>query len=280
MSAARPSEAARSAAAGEGVPVPALLELRAVTRRFGGLVAVNGLSLSVQPGEVVGLLGPNGSGKTTAMNLISGALPCSSGEIVFDGRRISDLRSHQIARLGVARTFQLVRVLGGMSCLENVEAGLAFRPNGLHGRAARERAQVLLERVGLGAQAGLLAGELTYIDQKRLELARALALAPRLLLLDEWLAGLNPTELQQGIALIRSLSAYGLTVLLVEHVMDAVHALCTRCVVMNAGTKIADGPTREVLSDPQVIRAYLGEDDAPEDNESHEAGPGAEVNHA
>lgn len=239
----------------------ALLELRGVTRRFGGLVAVNGLSLSVQAGEVVGLLGPNGSGKTTAMNLISGALACNGGEIVFDGRRISGLASHQIARLGVARTFQLVRVLGGMSCLENVEAGLAFRPNGLHGRAARERAQVLLERVGLGAQAALPAGELTYIDQKRLELARALALEPRLLLLDEWLAGLNPTELQQGIALIRSLSAEGLTLLLVEHVMDAVHALCTRCVVMNAGTKIADGPTREVLSDPQVIRAYLGEDD-------------------
>ena len=252
----------------------ALLELQGVTRRFGGLVAVNGLSLSVQAGEVVGLLGPNGSGKTTAMNLISGALPCSGGEIVFDGRRISDLRSHQIARLGVARTFQLVRVLGGMSCLENVEAGLAFRPNGLHGRAARERAQQLLERVGLGAQAALPAGELTYIDQKRLELARALALAPRLLLLDEWLAGLNPTELQQGIALIQSLSADGLTVLLVEHVMDAVHALCTRCVVMNAGTKIADGPTREVLSDPQVIRAYLGEDDASED------GPMTEVAHA
>jgi len=208
------------------------------------------------------------------MNLISGALACNGGEIVFDGRRISGLASHQIARLGVARTFQLVRVLGGMSCLENVEAGLAFRPNGLHGRAARERAQVLLERVGLGAQAALPAGELTYIDQKRLELARALALEPRLLLLDEWLAGLNPTELQQGIALIQSLSAEGLTLLLVEHVMDAVHALCTRCVVMNAGTKIADGPTREVLSDPQVIRAYLGEDDAPED------GDAAEVSHA
>ncbi|WP_225782290.1 ABC transporter ATP-binding protein [Xenophilus sp. Marseille-Q4582] len=239
----------------------ALLELRGVTRRFGGLVAVNDLSLSVQAGEVVGLLGPNGSGKTTAMNLISGALACNGGEIVFDGRRISGLASHQIARLGVARTFQLVRVLGGMSALENVEAGLAFRPHGLHGRAARARAQVLLERVGLGAQAALPAGALTYIDQKRLELARALALEPRLLLLDEWLAGLNPTELQQGIALIRSLSAEGLTLLLVEHVMDAVHALCTRCVVMNAGTKIADGPTREVLSDPQVIRAYLGEDD-------------------
>lgn len=238
-----------------------LLELQDVTRRFGGLVAVNQLSLQVMPGEVVGLLGPNGSGKTTAMNLIAGALACNGGEIRLDGRRISGLPSHRIARLGVARTFQLVRVLGQMSCLENVMAGLAFRPGGPHGRAARAAAQPLLERVGLGDVAALPAGELTYIDQKRLELARALALAPRLLLLDEWLAGLNPTELQQGIALIRSLRDEGLTLLLVEHVMEAVHAVCSRCVVMNAGTRIADGPTAQVLADPQVIEAYLGVDD-------------------
>lgn len=238
-----------------------LLQMKQVTRRFGGLVAVNQLDLELRAGEVLGLLGPNGSGKTTAMNLISGALPCSAGQIEFQGHVISQLKSHQIARLGVARTFQLVRVLGSMSCLENVEAGLAFRPRGLHGWAAREAAQVLLERVGLGDQATLAAADLTYIDQKRLELARALALAPRLLLLDEWLAGLNPTELQQGIVLIRSLREDGLTIMLVEHVMDAVHALCTRCVVMNAGIKIADGPTREVLSDPHVIKAYLGEDE-------------------
>lgn len=237
-----------------------LLQLDAVTRRFGGLVAVNQLSLDVLPGEVVGLLGPNGSGKTTAMNLISGALPLNGGVVRLDGQVISGLKSHQIARLGVARTFQLVRVLSGMTCLENVAVGLAFRPQGLHGQAARERAVALLDRVGLTDRAELPARDLTYIDQKRLELARALALAPRLLLLDEWLAGLNPTELQQGIALIQSLSSEGLTLLLVEHVMDAVHALCTRCVVMNAGIKIADGPTREVLSDPCVIQAYLGED--------------------
>lgn len=239
-----------------------LLQMKQVTRRFGGLVAVNQLDLELRAGEVLGLLGPNGSGKTTAMNLISGALPCSAGQIEFLGQVISQFKSHQIARLGVARTFQLVRVLGGMSCLENVEAGLAFRPNGLHGAAARQRAQALLERVGLNELADMPAGDLTYIDQKRLELARALALEPKLLLLDEWLAGLNPTELQQGIALIRSLREEGLTIMLVEHVMEAVHALCTRCVVMNAGVKIADGPTREVLSEPHVIKAYLGEDDS------------------
>ncbi|MEG2632186.1 MAG: ATP-binding cassette domain-containing protein, partial [Comamonas sp.] len=209
-------------------------------------------------------LGPNGSGKTTAMNLVSGALPLNAGEVRFNGRTISGLASHQIARLGVARTFQLVRVLGGMSCRDNVAAGLAFRPGGLHGRAAEHAAQRLLERVGLGAQTELPAAELTYIDQKRLELARALALAPKLLLLDEWLAGLNPTELQQGIALIAALRDEGMTVLMVEHVMDAVHALCSRCVVMNTGSRIADGPTREVLSDARVIEAYLGSDDVEE----------------
>ena len=241
-----------------------LLELKGLTKRFGGLVAVNDLSFDVHAGEVVGLLGPNGSGKTTAMNLVSGALPLTAGEVRFDGRTISGLASHQIARLGVARTFQLVRVLGGMHCRDNVAAGLAFRPGGLHGRAAERAAEQLLERVGLGAQAELPAAELTYIDQKRLELARALALAPRLLLLDEWLAGLNPTELQQGIALIAALRDEGMTVLMVEHVMDAVHALCSRCVVMNTGSRIADGPTREVLSDARVIEAYLGSDDVEE----------------
>ena len=241
-----------------------LLELKGLSKRFGGLVAVNDLSFDVHAGEVVGLLGPNGSGKTTAMNLVSGALPLTAGEVRFDGRTISGLASHQIARLGVARTFQLVRVLGRMHCRDNVAAGLAFRPGGLHGRAAERAAQQLLERVGLGAQAELPAAELTYIDQKRLELARALALAPRLLLLDEWLAGLNPTELQQGIALIAALRDEGMTVLMVEHVMDAVHALCSRCVVMNTGSRIADGPTREVLSDARVIEAYLGSDDVEE----------------
>lgn len=241
-----------------------LLELKGLTKRFGGLVAVNDLSFDVHAGEVVGLLGPNGSGKTTAMNLVSGALPLNAGEVRFNGRTISGLASHQIARLGVARTFQLVRVLGGMSCRDNVAAGLAFRPDGLHGRAAEHAAQRLLERVGLGAQTELPAAELTYIDQKRLELARALALAPKLLLLDEWLAGLNPTELQQGIALIAALRDEGMTVLMVEHVMDAVHALCSRCVVMNTGSRIADGPTREVLSDARVIEAYLGSDDVEE----------------
>lgn len=240
----------------------ALLQLRNATKRFGGLVAVNDLSFEVHPGEVVGLLGPNGSGKTTAMNLISGALPINGGQVLFQGQAIHRLKSHQIARLGIARTFQLVKVLGSLSCLDNVIAGMAFKPQPLFGKTAVPHAQALLDRVGLGAQAQLPAGELTYIDQKRLELARALALEPKILLLDEWLAGLNPTELQQGIALIQQLQGSGLTILMVEHVMDAVHALCSRCVVMNAGSKIGDGPTTQVLQNPEVVRAYLGGDDS------------------
>jgi branched-chain amino acid transport system ATP-binding protein len=237
----------------------ALLQVNELTKAFGGLVAVNQLSFEIAAGEIVGLLGPNGSGKTTALNLISGHLPADRGAIWFEGRQLRGLPAHRIARLGVARTFQLVRVLASMSCRENVEAGLAFHPGGVFGRSAHARADALLERVGLAQRAHLPAGELTYIDQKRLELARALALAPRLLLLDEWLAGLNPTELQVGIALVRSLRGEGLTLLLVEHVMDAINQLCDRCIVMNAGVKIAEGPTRQALAQPEVVSAYLGE---------------------
>ncbi|HSW08463.1 ABC transporter ATP-binding protein [Aquabacterium sp.] len=236
----------------------ALLEVEDLQKSFGGLRAVSGLSFSVARGEVLGLLGPNGSGKTTALNLISGALAASGGRIHFDGRRIDRLAPHHIARAGVARTFQLVRVLPGMSCLENVQVGLAFRAKPVFGAASVAEAMELIERVGLAPRAHVQAGELTYIDQKRLELARALALKPRLLLLDEWLAGLNPTELQQGITLIAALRSSGLTVVLVEHVMEAVRALCDRCVVMSTGSGLAAGPTATVLADPAVIDVYLG----------------------
>ena len=240
----------------------ALLEVTAARKAFGGLVAVDDLAFTVARGEIVGLIGPNGSGKTTMLNLISGALRCDAGDIRFKGVAIGRLATHRIARLGIGRTFQLVRVLGTMTCRENVMAGLAFRAVPLWGAAAREQADALLAQVGLLGKPHVAAEQLTYIDQKRLELARALALAPDLLLLDEWLAGLNPSELLAGIALVRSLRQDGLTIILVEHVMDAIRSLCDRCIVMNAGRKIAEGAAAAVLADPEVVRAYLGDVDA------------------
>lgn len=241
---------------------PNVLTISDLKKSFGGLIAVDSVSFDVQPGEIVGLVGPNGSGKTTVLNLISGALKPDTGQIFYLGRPIDGANPETIARLGVARTFQLVRVLPSMSVAENVIPGFAFRARHITGVAAYEEALALLARVGLEHRAAVPASELTYIDQKRLELARALALEPKLLLLDEWLAGLNPTELEEGIALIQSLRFDGLSIIMVEHVMDAIHALCDRCVVMNAGRVIAHGTPRLALAEPEVVRAYLGEDDA------------------
>lgn len=239
-----------------------VLQLANVRKAFGGLQAVDGLGFTLKRGEILGLIGPNGSGKTTALNLISGAIAPDSGEIALEGKPIALSPAHRIAQRGVARTFQLVRVLPGSSCLENVVAGLAFHAPPLWGGKADAAARALLTRVELGDKADVPAGQLTYIDQKRLELARALALSPDVLLLDEWLAGLNPSELQVGIALVKMLRDEGLTIIIVEHVMDAIRSLCGRCVVMNAGRQIAEGPPAAVLADREVIRAYLGETDA------------------
>jgi len=239
-----------------------LLTLSNVTKRFGGLTAVNDLSFTLTAGETVGLLGPNGSGKTTALNMISGYLPVTSGTIALDGTTISTLGPERITHRGVARTFQLVRALPSLTVGENVLAALAFRKDPLWGKDAEARIETLLANVGLPGRQHEEASNLTYIDLKRMELARALATEPKLLLLDEWLAGLNPTELRAGIDLITRLRQSGITILLVEHVMDAVRALCTRCIVMNTGSRLADGPTADVLADKAVIRAYLGDDNA------------------
>lgn len=237
----------------------AILSVRDLSRAFGGLRAVDGLSFEVSAGTIVGLIGPNGSGKTTALNLISGAIAPSGGSVRFVGREIAGLAPHRIRRLGLARTFQLVRVFRSMTVRENVLAGITFAAPG-HRGSDSPQVDALLTRVGLEGQQHRLAAELTYIDQKRLELARALAGGPALLLLDEWLAGLNPTELAVGVELIRALREQKLSILLVEHVMDAIRQLCDHCVVMNAGAKIAEGTPQEVLVDPAVVSAYLGGD--------------------
>ena len=240
----------------------AVLSVKGVTKRFGGLVAVSGMSFDVAQHEMVGVIGPNGSGKTTMLNMISGAFKPTEGRISLKGRVISDLPPQKIAREGVGRTFQLVRLLPGLSVLENVLAGSVFGHRRRWGREAEDFAHDILERVGLDAASYAPLSSLTYIDQKRVELARTLAGEPEVLLLDEWLAGLNPTELETGIELIHALRDEGRTVVLVEHVMDAIRSLCDRCVVMSSGEKIAEGTPDEVLSDREVVRAYLGDADA------------------
>jgi branched-chain amino acid transport system ATP-binding protein len=239
-----------------------LLSIRGLRKAFGGLVAVRDLSFDVHGGRIMGLIGPNGSGKTTVLNLVTAELTPDAGSVLLKGREIIGLPSFQVCRAKIARTFQLVRVLPHMTTLENVMLGRMFgsAPT-LPGHAVAE-AEALLERVGLKGRGALYGSQLTYIDQKRLELARALATQPELLLLDEWLAGLNPTELRIGIDLVRQISREGVTIVIIEHVMEAIRALCHRVVVMNAGEKIAEGTPEAVLSDRKVMDAYLGGNDA------------------
>lgn len=238
-----------------------LLEVIGLRKAFGGIVAVDDLSFTVREGEVFGIIGPNGSGKTSVLNLISGVYEPDRGQILFLGRSLAHKAPEERARAGIARTFQLVRIYPALTCLDHVVPAALF---GGHVRSlaeAREYASELLEELGMGQFMHVPAGQLNFIDQKRLELARALALRPKLLLLDEWLAGLNPSEMLIGMELIESLRGRGTTIVLIEHLMQVVRRLCDRCIVMSFGQKIAEGTPEKVLANPEVVRVYLGEAD-------------------
>jgi branched-chain amino acid transport system ATP-binding protein len=243
---------------------------------FGGLKALSGLNLELEAGELVGLIGPNGAGKTTVFNLLTGEFAPTQGELFFDGHRLGHLKPHQVNRLGIARTFQNIRLFRGLSVLENVEAALGARmaPGFLatmlrlpayyeREEAIRSRATELLELTGLRAHARQLARNLPYGLQRRLEIARALATQPKLLLLDEPAAGMNPQESRVLMDLIRDLRRlFGLTILLIEHDMSVVMGVCERIVVLDHGVEIARGTPEEIRRNPRVIEAYLGEEAA------------------
>ena len=234
----------------------ALLEVQGLTRHFGGVSAVSDLSFSVNEGEILGLIGPNGAGKTTVFNLVTGFVRPSKGAIRLDGQSVVGLRPHAVARRGIARTFQIVKPFPGLSALENVTLAAFLRHPGRKDAEAAAMAQIT--RVGLGGRANEIASRLTLMDQKRLEMAKALATTPRLLLLDEPMGGLNATEVDDASDLVRQIRASGVTVVLVEHVMKAIMRISDRVVVMNQGEKIAEGPPERVVEEPAVLAAYFG----------------------
>ncbi len=237
-----------------------ILQARRVTKLFGGLAAVSLVSFDLEEGEILGLIGPNGSGKTTLVNVITGALPCSDGEILFRARSIRGLPAYRIGRLGISRTFQVVKPFGNLSVLQNVMVGALFGARGGAGdlRAAERHAQEILEFVALAQRAHLPAESLNVPERKRMELARALAMRPAVLFLDEVMAGLTPAEIDAAVELLKRIRDRGITLVVIEHVMRAIRNLSDRIMVLYHGEKLTEGPPAEVLNNPQVVSAYLG----------------------
>jgi branched-chain amino acid transport system ATP-binding protein len=238
---------------------PEILRLDAVSRRFGGLQALRDVTFGINKGEVLGLIGPNGAGKTTLINTICGVTPANSGRILFLGQDITGIKTYQAARLGLSRTFQIVQPFAEFTALDNVAAAALFSQAGESLKSAREEARAHLAFVGLEAQAGQSAATLTLAMRKRLELAKALAMRPKLLFLDEVNAGLNSAEVERATSLIHRLAADGITIVMVEHLMKVVLNVCTRIVVLHNGMVIADGEPRDVIDNPAVVDAYLGQ---------------------
>jgi branched-chain amino acid transport system ATP-binding protein len=232
------------------------LVITGLNKRFGGLRAVQDVSFTVKQNETLALIGPNGAGKTTSFHLITGFHRADSGSVRAFGREIVGLKPHDVCALGLARTFQVAKPFGAMTVLANVMTGAFLRNR--HVAAAREKAREAIEFVGLSAREQTRAKDLTTIDQRRLEMARALATQPKILLLDEVMAGLNPSEIDQAVALVDKLSHAGLTIVIVEHVMRAIMAVARHIVVLDHGQKIAEGAPKEIVENPEVIRAYLG----------------------
>jgi len=234
-----------------------MLQSEDLIKSFGGVTAINHLSLTVEKGSVFGIIGPNGSGKTTFFNLVTGVYPVDSGRVIFNGKNITGLRPHHIAELGIGRTFQIPAPFTKMTVLENVMVSAFIRTSSL--REARTMAREILERVRLEDKANQEVANVTLEDRKRLELARALGTQPSLLLLDEVMAGLTPAEVKASIELIRSLRTQELTIIVVEHIMDVILSLCDRIAVLDYGQKIAEDVPDKIINNPDVIKAYLGE---------------------
>jgi branched-chain amino acid transport system ATP-binding protein len=234
-----------------------ILEVRELTKRFGGLTANSDISFNVRQGEMLGLIGPNGAGKTTLFNCIMGVYPINGGAVRFERKEIHHLPTYEICKRGIARTFQLIQVFADMTSLENVMVGALLKTNDLN--EARKRALPFLERLNLVDKQNVFAKNLTLVDRKKLELVRALATEPKLLLLDEVAGGLNPSEVVEFIEVVRQINRSGITIIMIEHVMEAVMNIAGRIVVIEGGKKIAEGSPQEIVSNPIVIEAYLGE---------------------
>jgi branched-chain amino acid transport system ATP-binding protein len=233
-----------------------LLSIQGVTKRFGGLVAVNDVSFDIDAGNIVSLIGPNGAGKTTLFNILTGQLVSSAGKIIFEGRNIGALKPNERAQLGFGRTFQISQTLTSLTVLENAMIGAFLHTKSLH--LAAEIAHEALKKVGLGARENLRAGTLTLGERRRLEVARALAMEPRVLFLDEVMAGLNQAEVNDIVNLVLGLNAAGQTIIVIEHNLKVVRSFSKRVLVLNRGSILAQGTAEDVLSDPLVIEAYIG----------------------